>query len=83
MSELEHQIQSFHYSNPMDVNHLLNHPAEEEVCYSPTEEDTINDITRKNNDCVIEIDDDDDDSHEVPKISISKAVEMLNLIETF
>ncbi|KAI9178030.1 hypothetical protein LWI28_021870 [Acer negundo] len=31
MSELEQQIQSFHYSNPMDVNHLLNHPAEEEV----------------------------------------------------
>ena len=32
---------------------------------------------------MVEIDDDDDDSHEVPKISASKAVEMLNLIETF
>ena len=30
---------------------------------------------------VVEID--DDDSHEVPKISTSKAVEMLSLVETF
>ncbi|KAK3182675.1 hypothetical protein Dsin_029961 [Dipteronia sinensis] len=47
----------------MDVNHLLNHPAEEEVCYTPTEEDIINDITRQNNDGGVEID--DDDSHEL------------------
>ena len=88
MSELEQQIQSFHYCNPMDVNHLLNHPAEEKMCYTPTEEDIINDITRQNNDGVVEIDDDDDDddgddNHEVPKISTRKAVEMLNLVETF
>ena len=86
MSELEQQIQSFHYSYPLDVNHLLKHPTEEEVCYTPTEEDIINDITRQNNDGVVEIDDDDDDdddSHEVPKIFTSKAIQMLNLIETF
>ena len=53
------------------------------MCYTPTEEDIINDITRQNNDGVVEIDDDDDDSHEVPKISTSKAIQMLNLIETF
>ena len=32
---------------------------------------------------MVEIDDDDDDSHEVLKISTSKVVEMLKLIETF
>ena len=32
-----------------------------------TEEDIISDITRQNNDGVVEIDDDNDDSHEVPK----------------
>ena len=67
----------------MDVNHILNHPTEEEVCYTPTEKYIINDITRQNNDGVVEIDDDNDDSHEVPKISTRKAVEMLNLVETF
>ena len=28
MSELEQQIQNFHYKNHMDVNHLLNYPTE-------------------------------------------------------
>ncbi|KAK2643568.1 hypothetical protein Ddye_025331 [Dipteronia dyeriana] len=42
---------------------------EEEVCYTPTEDDIINDITRHNNDGVVDIDDDDNDSHNVPKIS--------------
>ena len=32
---------------------------------------------------MVEIDDDNDDSHEVPKISTSKTIQMLNLIETF
>ena len=62
LSELEQQIQGSHYKNPMDVNHLLNHPEKEEVFYTPTEEDIINDITRQNNDSVVEIDDDDDES---------------------
>ena len=66
----------------MDINHLLNQPEKEEVCYTPTEEDIINDITRQNNDGVVEIDDDDDNIHEVPKISTSKTVEMINLFET-
>ncbi|KAK3222195.1 hypothetical protein Dsin_009220 [Dipteronia sinensis] len=48
----------------MDVNHLLNYPAEEEVCYTPTEDNIINDITRQNNDSMIEIDDDDENNHE-------------------
>ncbi|KAK3199146.1 hypothetical protein Dsin_022561 [Dipteronia sinensis] len=50
-------------------NHQLNHLAVEQVCYTPTEEDIIKDITRQNNDDVVEINDDDDDSHEVPKTS--------------
>ena len=83
MSELEQQIQNFHYKNHMDVNHLLNYPTEKEVCYIPTEEDIINDITRQNNNGIEKINDDDDDSHEVLKIFISKALEMLNLVETF
>ncbi|KAK3184982.1 hypothetical protein Dsin_032268 [Dipteronia sinensis] len=49
----------------MDVNHLLNHQTEEDVCYTQTEEDIINDITMQNNNGVVEIDDGDDDSHEV------------------
>jgi len=69
LSELEQQIQSFRYRNPMNVNHLLNHPVKEKACYTPTEDNIINDITRQNNDGVIEIDDDDDDSYEVSKIS--------------
>ncbi|KAK3218685.1 hypothetical protein Dsin_012655 [Dipteronia sinensis] len=73
MSELEQQIQSFHYSNHMDVNHLLNHSVEEEVRYTPTKKDIIHDITRQNKDGVVEINDDDDDSHNVPKIS-TKAI---------
>ena len=32
---------------------------------------------------MVEIDDDKNDSQEVPKISTSKAIGMLNLIETF
>ena len=32
---------------------------------------------------MVEIDDDNDDSHEVSKIFTSKAIQMLNLIETF
>ena len=32
---------------------------------------------------MVEIDDDNNDSQEVPKISTSKAIEMLNLVETF
>ena len=44
------------------------------MCYTPTEKDIISDITRQNNDGVVEIDDDDDDSHEIPKISTSKAI---------
>ena len=32
---------------------------------------------------MVEIDDDDNDSQEIPKISTSKAVEMLNLVETY
>ena len=65
----------------MQVNHQLNRLAKEELCYTPTKED-INDITRQNNDGVVEIDDDDDNIHEVPKISTSKTVEILNLVET-
>ena len=53
------------------------------MCYTPTEHDIINDITRHNDDGLVEIDDDDDNSHEVPKIFTSKTVEMLNLIEIF
>ena len=41
------------------------------MCYTPTEEVIINDITRQNNDDMVEIDN-DDDSHKVPKISTSK-----------
>ncbi|KAK3211733.1 hypothetical protein Dsin_016439 [Dipteronia sinensis] len=56
---------------------------EEEVCYIPTEDDLVNNITRQDNDNMVAIDDDDnDDSREVYKISTSKAIEMLNLIET-
>ena len=53
------------------------------MCYTLTEEDIINDITRQNNDSVVEIDDDNDNSHEVSNISTSKAIQILNLIETF
>ena len=66
----------------MDASHLLKHPMKE-VCYTRTEEDIINDITRQNNESVVKIDDDADDSHEVPKISTSKVVEILNLVEIF
>ncbi|KAK3222248.1 hypothetical protein Dsin_009273 [Dipteronia sinensis] len=54
-----------------------------EVCYTPTEEDIINDIIRKNYDGVVEIEDDDGVSHEISKVSTSNTIEMLNLIETF
>ena len=53
------------------------------MCYTPAEEDTINNIIRQNNDGVVKIDDDDDNSYEVPKISARKVIEMLNLVETF
>ena len=53
------------------------------MCYTPTEKDIINDITRQNNDGVVKIDDDNDDSRKIPKISTSKIIQMLNLIETF
>ncbi|KAK2651810.1 hypothetical protein Ddye_011666 [Dipteronia dyeriana] len=48
----------------MGVNYLLNHMVVKEACYTHTEEYAIKDITRWNNNGVVEIDDDDDDSHE-------------------
>lgn len=53
------------------------------MCYTLIEEDIINDITRQNNDGVVDIDNGNSDTHKVNKISIRMIVEMLNLVETF
>ena len=67
MYHLQSYLITFNLGTPLSATKF-----EEEVCYTPTEEDIINDITRQNDEGVVEIDDDKDDSHKVPKISTSK-----------
>ncbi|KAL6550008.1 hypothetical protein OROMI_020496 [Orobanche minor] len=71
------------YKNPMDVNQLLDFPAEQEICYTPTEQDIIDTMMSRSNKNASEVDEEDDDSHEIPKIPVSSAIQMLQSIKIF
>ncbi|KAL6498035.1 hypothetical protein OROGR_028432 [Orobanche gracilis] len=83
VQELNSLIRNMRYKNPMNVNELLDFQAEQEVCYTPTEQDIVNTIISQSDKKASEVDEDDDDSQEIPKIPISSAIQMLQSIEIF
>ena len=54
----------------MNIKFLLNHPAEEQVSYVPTEEEIL---ARIANPVPLAEDDDDDDSFEIQPVSVDDA----------
>lgn len=83
MQELNGLIRSMQYKNPMDVNHLLDFPAEQEVCHTPTEQEIVDTIISQSDKNASKVDEDDDDSHEILKIPLSSAIQMLQSIKIF
>ncbi|KAL6561975.1 hypothetical protein OROGR_002982 [Orobanche gracilis] len=83
VQELNSLIRNMRYKNPMNVNELLDFQAEQEVCYTPTEQDIVDTIISQSDKKASEVDEDDDDSQEIPKIPISSAIQMLQSIEIF
>lgn len=79
LRELEDQVRRLHYENPMDIRNLLNYPAEQVVTYMTTEEEIVQELSGPAG----LVDEDDDESMELPKITSKEAIKMMEKIELF
>ena len=81
MTALAEQIKQLRYDDPMDVSNFLNYPAEQQITYTPTEDDIIQEVRgaySATEDC-----EEIDDSEEIPKVTTSEAIRMMNKLTHF
>ncbi|KAL6582814.1 hypothetical protein OROMI_004892 [Orobanche minor] len=53
------------------------------MCYTPTEQDIIDTMMSQSNKNALVVEEEDDDSHDIPKIPVSSAIQMLQSTEIF
>ncbi|KAF5181446.1 hypothetical protein FRX31_028967 [Thalictrum thalictroides] len=78
---IEQQMQKLKYPNPMSLEYLLNHPLEEETTYVPTEEEIAESLLQSMN--VVQDEEEEDESEEIPIITVKSAVESIEKVGLF
>ena len=78
IEDLQLQIRQLRYQNPMDIRVLLNYPAEEEVAYTPDEDDIIAEHLRSD-----QVEEQEDDTEELPRVMSSQALDATQTLEYF
>ncbi|XP_065874733.1 CENP-B homolog protein 2-like [Euphorbia lathyris] len=79
MGNLGAQIKELHYYNVMDINEFFDHPSEQQVTYTLSDEEIVAAIRQSEQ----EDNSMDDDSVEIEKISSQEAFNMLEKLEAF
>ena len=78
IEDLQLQIRQLRYQNPMDIRVLFNYPAEEEVAYTPDEDDIIAEHLRSD-----QVEEQEDDTEELPRVMSSQALDATQTLEYF
>jgi len=82
IADLQSQIQLFRYRNPMDIRNLLNYPEEQITSYTSDLDSIIEDHLEKAGLTPV-LHEEEDDSKEVPAMSVADASEMLDKLVIF
>ncbi|XP_065866608.1 CENP-B homolog protein 2-like [Euphorbia lathyris] len=78
ITNLEEQIKELNYHNRMDINEFLDHPSEQQVTYTLSEEEIVAAIQNDQEDNPA-----DDDSVEIENVTCQEAFNVLERLETF
>ncbi|KAL6541699.1 hypothetical protein OROGR_011185 [Orobanche gracilis] len=78
LKELKSQVKDLHYTNEMEMDIFLNHPNEQQIVYTLTDEEIIEGVRQEN-----EENNPNDDSIEVQKVSCEEALSLLDKLEMF